>query len=97
MRELHGGQVVVLPADDDLPGRPDRDVAEVRGDGLGQRQMQVLGESVRARYLELAEPTLQDQASDLERMGAGVVELLESMDGGWGMLLDLYKAVADQS
>ena len=25
-------------------------------------------------------------------MGADAVELLESMDGGWGMLLDLFKA-----
>jgi uncharacterized protein YndB with AHSA1/START domain len=34
---------------------------------------------------------------DLERMGADAVELFESMDGGWGMLLDLYKGAADQS
>jgi uncharacterized protein YndB with AHSA1/START domain len=33
---------------------------------------------------------------DLERMGAGTVELLESMDGGWGMLLDLFKAEAER-
>jgi uncharacterized protein YndB with AHSA1/START domain len=33
---------------------------------------------------------------DLERMGAGTVELLESMDGGWGMLLDLFKADAER-
>jgi uncharacterized protein YndB with AHSA1/START domain len=32
---------------------------------------------------------------DLERMGADAVELFESMDGGWGMLLDLYKGAAD--
>jgi len=32
---------------------------------------------------------------DLERMGADAVELFESMDGGWGMLLDLYRAAAD--
>ncbi len=31
---------------------------------------------------------------DLERMGADAVELFESMDGGWGMLLDLYRAEA---
>jgi hypothetical protein len=30
-------------------------------------------------------------------MGADAVELFESMDGGWGMLLDLYKGAADQS
>jgi uncharacterized protein YndB with AHSA1/START domain len=34
---------------------------------------------------------------DLERMGADAVELFESMDGGWGMLLDLYKGAAEQS
>ena len=34
---------------------------------------------------------------DLERMGADAVEMLEGMDGGWGMLLDLYKAAADSS
>jgi uncharacterized protein YndB with AHSA1/START domain len=33
---------------------------------------------------------------DLERMGADAVELFESMDGGWGMLLGLYKAAADR-
>jgi uncharacterized protein YndB with AHSA1/START domain len=32
----------------------------------------------------------------LERMGEGTVELLEGMDGGWGMLLDLFKAKAEQ-
>ena len=34
---------------------------------------------------------------DLDRMGANAVELFESMDGGWGMLLDLYKDAAEQS
>jgi len=34
---------------------------------------------------------------DLERMGADAVELLEGMDGGWGMLLDLYKVAADRA
>lgn len=29
---------------------------------------------------------------DLERMGDGAVEQFESMDGGWGMLLELFKA-----
>ena len=33
---------------------------------------------------------------DLERMGADAVELLEGMDGGWGMLLSLFKANAEQ-
>lgn len=32
---------------------------------------------------------------DLERMGADAVQMLEGMDGGWGMLLDLYKVAAD--
>ena len=34
---------------------------------------------------------------DLERMGADAVEMLESMDGGWGMLLDLYKAETERT
>ena len=34
---------------------------------------------------------------DLERMGAGAAEMLESMDGGWGFLLDLYKAEAERA
>ena len=29
---------------------------------------------------------------DLERMGSDAAELLEGMDGGWGMLLGLFKA-----
>jgi hypothetical protein len=29
-------------------------------------------------------------------MAAGTVELLESMDGGWAMLLDLFKADAER-
>ena len=32
---------------------------------------------------------------DLERMGADAVELFESMDGGWGMLLVLFKTAAE--
>jgi uncharacterized protein YndB with AHSA1/START domain len=34
---------------------------------------------------------------DLERMGVDAVEMLESMDGGWGLLLDLYKAAAEKA
>lgn len=34
---------------------------------------------------------------DLERMGAGAAETLEGMDGGWGMLLGLYKGEAEGS
>lgn len=30
----------------------------------------------------------------LERMGEGSVEMLEGMDGGWGMLLGLFQAAA---
>jgi len=33
---------------------------------------------------------------DLERMGADAVEMLEGMDGGWGFLLDLFKAEAER-
>jgi len=33
---------------------------------------------------------------DLERMGTDAVEMLEGMDGGWGMLLDLYKVAAER-
>ena len=31
----------------------------------------------------------------LERMGEGTVELFESMDGGWGILLDGYAKLAN--
>ena len=34
---------------------------------------------------------------DLERMGAGAVETMEGMDGGWGMLLGLFKANAEKA
>jgi uncharacterized protein YndB with AHSA1/START domain len=34
---------------------------------------------------------------ELERMGADAVQMLESMDGGWGLLLDLYKAEVDRA
>jgi hypothetical protein len=34
---------------------------------------------------------------DLERMGADAAEMLEGMDGGWGMLLGLFKAEAERS
>ena len=34
---------------------------------------------------------------DLERMGKGAVQELEAMDGGWGMLLDLFKTAVEQS
>jgi uncharacterized protein YndB with AHSA1/START domain len=34
---------------------------------------------------------------ELEKMGAGADATLESMDGGWGYLLDLFKAEAERS
>ena len=34
---------------------------------------------------------------DLERMGAGAAEAMEGMDGGWGMLLDLYRQAAQRA
>lgn len=34
---------------------------------------------------------------DLERMGEGAVQQLEAMDGGWGMLLELFKTAVEQS
>jgi uncharacterized protein YndB with AHSA1/START domain len=33
---------------------------------------------------------------DLERMGADAAQLLEGMDGGWGMLLGLFKTEAER-
>ena len=39
---------------------------------------------------------VQFEHRDLERMGADAVELLEGMDGGWGMLLGLFKTKAEQ-
>ena len=33
---------------------------------------------------------------DLERMGVDAVQQLEAMDGGWGLLLDLFKAEAER-
>lgn len=34
---------------------------------------------------------------NLERMGKGAAEQLEAMDGGWGMLLDLFRKEAEHS
>src|SRR5215212_4121863 len=34
---------------------------------------------------------------DLERMGPEAVATFEAMDGGWGMLLDLYKVAAERT
>lgn len=33
---------------------------------------------------------------DLERMGGDAVEMLEGMDGGWAMLLGLYRTAAER-
>lgn len=40
--------------------------------------------------------TVHFEHRDLERMGPEAVQTLESMDGGWGMLLDLFKAEAER-
>ena len=40
---------------------------------------------------------VQFEHRDLERMGVDAVQLLEGMDGGWGLLLDLYKAAAEKA
>lgn len=34
---------------------------------------------------------------DLERMGAGAAAALEGMDGGWGMLLELFRTEAERT
>ena len=34
---------------------------------------------------------------DLERMGDGAAEQFESMDGGWGMLLELFRVKAEEA
>ncbi len=39
---------------------------------------------------------VQFEHRDLERMGAGAAQELEAMDGGWGMLLELFKAEAER-
>lgn len=39
---------------------------------------------------------VQFEHRDLERMGEGAVETMEAMDGGWGMLLDLFKTEAER-
>jgi uncharacterized protein YndB with AHSA1/START domain len=39
---------------------------------------------------------VQFEHRDLERMGPDAAEMLEGMDGGWGMLLDLFRAEAER-
>lgn len=54
--------------------------------------------TVEVRFEETADGTrLHFEHRDLERMGADAVEMLEGMDGGWGMLLDLFKSEAERS
>lgn len=54
--------------------------------------------TVEVRFEESATgTTVHFEHRDLERMGADAVELLEGMDGGWGMLLDLFKAEAERT
>ena len=53
--------------------------------------------TVEARFEAIAEGTrVHFEHRDLELMGEGTFDLFESMDGGWGMLLDLYRAEADR-
>ena len=53
--------------------------------------------TVEVNFAERDGKTIVDfEHRDLERMGAGAVDTLEGMDGGWDMLLGLYKAVADR-
>ena len=53
--------------------------------------------TVEVQFEETADGTrVHFEHRDLERMGEGSVELFESMDGGWGMLLDLFRNHADQ-
>jgi uncharacterized protein YndB with AHSA1/START domain len=53
---------------------------------------------VEVLFEESGETTIvQFEHRDLERMGEGAAEQLEAMDGGWGMLLDLFKTRAEQA
>ena len=53
--------------------------------------------TVEVRFEETADGTrVHFEHRDLERMGPDAVEMLEGMDGGWGMLLDLFKSAADR-
>ena len=54
--------------------------------------------TVEVTFEEVAEGTrVHFEHRDLERMGADAVETFEGMDGGWGMLLDMFKTRAEQS
>ena len=53
--------------------------------------------TVEVTFEETAEGTrVQFEHRDLERMGDDAIEALEGMDGGWGMLLDLFRAEAER-
>jgi uncharacterized protein YndB with AHSA1/START domain len=54
--------------------------------------------TVEVRFEETVEGTrVHFEHRDLERMGEGAIETFESMDGGWGMLLDLFRQAAEGS
>ena len=54
--------------------------------------------TVEVLFEERGDTTIvQFEHRDLERMGAGAVEQMEAMDGGWGMLLDLFKTEVERS
>lgn len=54
--------------------------------------------TVEVRFEERDGKTLVEfEHRDLERMGADAAELFEGMDGGWGMLLGLFKAKAEEA
>ena len=53
--------------------------------------------TVEVRFEETADGTrVHFEHRDLERMGADAVETFEGMDGGWAMLLDLFRAEAER-
>ena len=52
---------------------------------------------VEVRFEEIAEGTrVHFEHRHLERLGEGAVDLFEEMDGGWGMLLDLFRNHAER-
>ena len=53
---------------------------------------------VEVRFEEVAGGTrVEFEHRHLERLGEGIVQLFEEMEGGWGMLLDLFKYEAERS
>jgi uncharacterized protein YndB with AHSA1/START domain len=53
--------------------------------------------TVEVRFEDAGDRTIVHfEHRDLDRMGADAVQLFESMDGGWCMLLDLFKAAAER-